>query len=266
MNNLAESWLEEHTVECLRLHAQILPSFCAKYRLNNERCKGCDQAEQMDLAVESQAVAPVPVPEFSGGSEFGKPGRAFKFGRQVPQEKRREVDMSKSKKAVRICADCGREMTIVSRGLCGMCLPRHKRAGDLDEMFPARSKTTPKRGGSDDRASVDGPGPGDVAAVAAGRGADRAAPGDFGVDHFEGDLAMVMAEIRAVLIAENQAYGDRALNSVRVFSKADALEQINVRLDDKLSRLMRGEDAGEDTEADLLGYLVLKRVAMRRAC
>jgi hypothetical protein len=33
-------------------------------------------------------------------------------------------------------------------------------------------------------------------------------------------------------------------------------------MDDKLSRMMRGEDAGEDPEFDLLGYLVIKRVAM----
>lgn len=81
---------------------------------------------------------------------------------------------------------------------------------------------------------------------------------------FASDLAAVLEEIGAGLRAKNAAYGDSALNPVRVFSKAAPLEQINVRLDDKLSRLMRGEDAGEDTEADLLGYLILKRVAMRR--
>jgi hypothetical protein len=41
------------------------------------------------------------------------------------------------------------------------------------------------------------------------------------------------------------------------------VEQINVRLDDKLSRLMRGHAAGEDVEWDLMGYLVLKRVALK---
>jgi len=41
------------------------------------------------------------------------------------------------------------------------------------------------------------------------------------------------------------------------------VEQIKVRIDDKLSRIMRGENAGEDVEIDLAGYLILLRVAKR---
>jgi len=49
---------------------------------------------------------------------------------------------------------------------------------------------------------------------------------------------------------------------VRIFSRAGPLEQLNVRIDDKLSRVARGhEHAGDDTELDLIGYLVLRRVA-----
>lgn len=59
------------------------------------------------------------------------------------------------------------------------------------------------------------------------------------------------------LLDKNQAYGNSALEPLRCFSKASALEQIKVRLDDKLSRLVRGELAGEDVAQDLLGYLVL---------
>ncbi len=66
-----------------------------------------------------------------------------------------------------------------------------------------------------------------------------------------------------MLMAKNRAYGNSALDPVRVFSKADPEEQIRVRLDDKLSRLMRGEAAGEDTEQDFMGYLVLLRVHRR---
>ena len=40
------------------------------------------------------------------------------------------------------------------------------------------------------------------------------------------------------------------------------LEQIDVRLDDKLSRIMSGQgDEDEDVEQDIIGYLILKRVA-----
>jgi len=63
------------------------------------------------------------------------------------------------------------------------------------------------------------------------------------------------------LVAKNRAYGDSALNPVRVFSRASASEQLRVRLDDKIARLERGRDAGEDTMLDLMGYLVLLIIA-----
>lgn len=66
-----------------------------------------------------------------------------------------------------------------------------------------------------------------------------------------------------MLIAKNQAYGNSALEPVRIFSKADTVEQILVRIDDKLSRLMRGHAAGEDVVKDLLGYLILLRIAQQ---
>lgn len=69
--------------------------------------------------------------------------------------------------------------------------------------------------------------------------------------------------VEAMLLAKNAAYGDSAVNPVRIFSHADPEEQIRVRIDDKLSRLSRGAAAGEDTELDLIGYLILLRVARR---
>lgn len=63
------------------------------------------------------------------------------------------------------------------------------------------------------------------------------------------------------LMHKNKAYGDSALKPMRVFSKASPIEQLRVRMDDKISRLSRGESAGEDAELDLLGYLVLLLVA-----
>jgi hypothetical protein len=69
--------------------------------------------------------------------------------------------------------------------------------------------------------------------------------------------------LKDMLLAKNAAYGCSALDPVRIFSKADPVEQIRVRLDDKLSRLARGTAAGEDVEADLCGYLILLRVARK---
>lgn len=72
--------------------------------------------------------------------------------------------------------------------------------------------------------------------------------------------------IKAMLLEKNKAYGDSALNPVRIFSDAPAIEQIKVRIDDKISRMAHsciGSD-DEDTVADLIGYLVLLRIARRR--
>jgi hypothetical protein len=79
------------------------------------------------------------------------------------------------------------------------------------------------------------------------------------------ELAAVCDEIKEILLAKNKAYGDSALDPVRLFSKADTVEQINVRLDDKLSRIARGHEyPGDDTVTDIIGYLVLLLVAKRR--
>ena len=68
-------------------------------------------------------------------------------------------------------------------------------------------------------------------------------------------ITAVTGELRDLLLAKNDAYGNSALDPVRIFSRADPIEQLNVRLDDKLSRLARGDAAGE---WDILGYLLLK--------
>ena len=74
------------------------------------------------------------------------------------------------------------------------------------------------------------------------------------------------AQICDVLLAKNAAYGDSALQPLRIFSRANDTEQLNVRLDDKLSRIARGDGSGdEDAEFDIIGYLILKRIAGRQA-
>ena len=76
------------------------------------------------------------------------------------------------------------------------------------------------------------------------------------------DICTVLDEIKEMLLEKNKRYGDSALNPVRIFSKADPLEGLRCRMDDKLSRIrtMDPEDS-EDAYLDLLGYLVLHRVA-----
>ena len=73
--------------------------------------------------------------------------------------------------------------------------------------------------------------------------------------------------IKGMLLEKNARYGDSALSPRRIFSRADAIEQIKVRIDDKLSRIatMWPGSEDEDTTGDLIGYLVLLRIARRRA-
>jgi hypothetical protein len=71
--------------------------------------------------------------------------------------------------------------------------------------------------------------------------------------------------IAQMLINKNIAYGDSALDPVRIFSKADPAEQLRVRIDDKLSRLMKGtEYVGDNDIDDLIGYLVLLKIAKEK--
>jgi hypothetical protein len=81
----------------------------------------------------------------------------------------------------------------------------------------------------------------------------------------EESIGRVVSEIKEMLIAKNRAYGDSALEPVRVFSKADTIEQLYVRIDDKLSRVKRGHEyPGDDTISDLIGYLVLLLIAKEK--
>lgn len=82
---------------------------------------------------------------------------------------------------------------------------------------------------------------------------------------FDADIRAEADAIVAMLIEKNRAYGDSALDPIRVMSRAPVVEQLLVRIDDKLSRLARGNAAGEDVESDLLGYLLILRVARVRA-
>lgn len=69
-------------------------------------------------------------------------------------------------------------------------------------------------------------------------------------------------DIAHMLVKKNIAYGNSALDPIRIFSKADAREQLHVRIDDKLSRIMRGtEYIGDNDIDDLIGYLVLLKIA-----
>jgi hypothetical protein len=74
------------------------------------------------------------------------------------------------------------------------------------------------------------------------------------------------AAVTNLLLEKNEAYGDSALNPANIFAKGSAVENLSARIDDKLMRIkMRGiDDNTEDTVQDLIGYLILLKVALRR--
>ena len=78
-------------------------------------------------------------------------------------------------------------------------------------------------------------------------------------------ISGVCDDIKELLINKNRKYGNSALKPCRVFSKASAVEQLLVRIDDKLNRIMQGAGLladDEDVVNDLIGYLVLLKIGM----
>ncbi len=74
-------------------------------------------------------------------------------------------------------------------------------------------------------------------------------------------------ELREFLLAKNQQYGNSVGNPIRVFAKEHGTQELlRIRMDDKLSRLARGNDSmesDEDVIKDLAGYCILLLIAMR---
>ena len=70
-------------------------------------------------------------------------------------------------------------------------------------------------------------------------------------------------EIRDLLLAKNKAYGDSAIEPDNIFSKLDIAQAFCARIVDKLSRIKNVglDDKTEDTLDDLIGYLILLKVA-----
>lgn len=79
-------------------------------------------------------------------------------------------------------------------------------------------------------------------------------------------IVRIAAEVVNLLIQKNKDYGDTANNPPKIFSKLDAVEGICSRIDDKLSRIANKgiNDKTEDTIGDIIGYLILLKVQLRK--
>lgn len=72
-------------------------------------------------------------------------------------------------------------------------------------------------------------------------------------------IGRAIDDLRVFLIAKNRKYDNSVFNPIQVFSRASVETLTRARLNDKVTRILRGELAGEDAFDDLMGYLVLLR-------
>ena len=73
-------------------------------------------------------------------------------------------------------------------------------------------------------------------------------------------IARTGLDLIVLLLEKNAAYGDSARQPISCFARdIDTRTRMAVRMDDKISRLMRGDNDtfNEDAYRDLAGYLVL---------
>jgi hypothetical protein len=72
-------------------------------------------------------------------------------------------------------------------------------------------------------------------------------------------------EVIDLLIEKNESYGDSALKPAGIFATGNAVDNLSSRIDDKLMRIksqgFRGY--GEDNVKDLIGYLILLKIALQ---
>ena len=75
-------------------------------------------------------------------------------------------------------------------------------------------------------------------------------------------IKLVMENFGEFLCEKNRRYGDSALVPLNIFSTLPAGEQLRIRLDDKLSRIinslkMQNGKLRKNDIADMVGYLIL---------
>jgi hypothetical protein len=86
------------------------------------------------------------------------------------------------------------------------------------------------------------------------------------INQTQTDIANECGALCALLIEKNRKYGDSALNPVHIFSKDPAHVQLRQQIDHKIARIKRSDESIEDEDVtrDLIGYLVLYRIALQR--
>ena len=67
----------------------------------------------------------------------------------------------------------------------------------------------------------------------------------------------VITGFTTMLVEKNNRYGNSALNPIHIFYKGSATNSIEIRLDDKISRIRNSGKTNKNDMSDILGYLIL---------
>ena len=83
------------------------------------------------------------------------------------------------------------------------------------------------------------------------------------------DIIETCDQIKQLLLDKTADYGSSFSDPLKVFSSVDAEERVRSRIDDKLKRLQQIQEKREmnfqeDTLDDLIGYLILLKVLLKR--
>lgn len=82
---------------------------------------------------------------------------------------------------------------------------------------------------------------------------------------FAEDLGDTLTELEELLMSKNIKYGNSVFAPLNVFCQLSTAQQIDVRIDDKLSRIKNsGGYPRQNDLIDLTGYLILKLIQMKR--
>lgn len=231
MDSAAEH-LDVHGGDCPRYRVRMLPRACSlRQQAHPIGCAKCP-APLAPAATERPHIEP---------------------RRHRAPTKRKEQSMSK--RGTCVACDKG-PTTLPARGLCNSCYREWQATGHASVTESAGGPVD----GIEQLAQASDP-------IHQASGIDSPHWGEVVGPPMDTPAARIRAECDALadfLIAKNAAYGNSALAPLRLFSRADPVEGLRVRIDDKLSRLAQSaEYPGDDTVLDLLGYLVLLRVATR---
>jgi len=87
---------------------------------------------------------------------------------------------------------------------------------------------------------------------------------DVGSRTTQEKIRAVGQEVIDLLIEKNQSYGDSALEPANIFASGNAVDNLCARIDDKLMRIKTQGFVGygEDNVKDLIGYLILLKIAV----